>query len=658
MIQTKLIPPLKGVKGDVAIRVNLIFAILICISITGVLAQSTLSTKSGKAIELYTEADNYRVRGQHTQAIDLLNQAIARDKKFTEAYYRLGLVYMTIKNYPKAIENFEKALSLTTDVKKQKVFGYDLGETFLLTGQYEKAVSTLTQFIKVENQNKQKLDRAILMLKNAEFALKNQSVKARYQQRKLSDTVNCFAMQYFPVLTADQQELFFTRRLTGLGDDDEDLVVSRKDAQGRWFSPVSISKNINSKFNEGTCTISADGRKLIFTSCTGRKGYGSCDLFESAKIGNDWSEPINLGPNVNSYDWESQPSLSADGRTLYFVSDRRGGFGRRDIWYSVQDENGLWTKAQNLGSPINTVYEEYSPFIHVNGKTLYFASNGLVGFGGFDIYYSEKLENGWSLPENMGGPVNDHEDQFSLFITADGKKGYYSHEEMTASGIAMGRLYEVQIPVNQQVKFKSNYVKGTVKDKKSGEELKAKIELFDIAKNQIVSLVESDSITGEYLMVLTQGSEYALYINKKGYLFQSLNFNYSNITDFQPIIINIALEPALKGSVSVLKNIFFDVDKYDLKDKSVTELEKIIRFLLENPQIRVEISGHTDNTGSAAYNQQLSEKRARSVYSYIVSKGIHPSRLAWRGYGSSKPIQTNDTLEGRQQNRRIEFTIQ
>jgi len=634
-----------------------IFFLLFFISIHTT-AQVALSTKSSKAIELYTEADNYRVRGQHMQAIDLLNQAIAKDKKFTEAYYRLGLVYMTIKNYSKAIENFERGLSLTNDAKKQKVFWYDLGETFLLTGQYEKAVTTLTQFVKVENQNKQKLDRASLMLKNAEFALKNQSVKAQYQQRKLSDTVNCFAMQYFPVLTADQQELFFTRRLTGLGDDDEDLVVSRKDAQGRWYSPVSISKNINSKFNEGTCTISADGRKLIFTSCTGRRGYGSCDLFESTKVGNDWSEPVNLGPLVNSYDWESQPSLSADGRTLYFVSDRKGGFGRRDIWYSVQDDKGVWTKAQNLGTPINTVYEEYSPFIHVNGKTLYFASNGLVGFGGFDIYYSEKLESGWSFPENMGGPVNNHEDQFSLFITADGRKGYYSHEEMTASGIPMGRLYEVQIPENQQVKFKSNYVKGTVKDKKTRKELKARIELFDIAKNQIVSLVESDSISGEYLMVLTQGSEYALYINKKGYLFQSLNFNYSTITDFQPLIINIELEPALKGSVSVLQNIFFDVDKYDLKEKSVTELEKIITFLIENPHLRVEISGHTDNTGTQNYNQQLSEKRAKSVYSYIISKGVAPSRLLWKGFGSLKPIQTNDTEEGRQRNRRIEFTIQ
>ncbi len=647
-------------------RVLLIFLLTLSFSSS---AQVGLSTKSGKAITLYTEADNFRVRGQHAQAIDLLNQAIAKDKKFVEAYYRLGLVYMTTKSYSRAIENFEKGLSLTNEVKKQKVFWYDLGETYLLTGQYDKATAALTEFVKVENQNRQKLDRANLMLKNATFAKSNQNEKAKYQQRKLSDTVNCFAMQYFPVLTADQQELIFTRRLVGIGDDDEDLVMTRKDATGRWYSPVSVSKNINSKFNEGTCTISADGRKLIFTSCTGRKGYGSCDLFESTKVGNDWSEPVNLGPNVNSFDWESQPSLSADGRTLYFVSDRRGGYGRRDIWYSTLDDQGQWTKALNLGVPVNTQYEEYSPFIHVNGKTLYFASNGLVGFGGFDIFYSEKLpartidsvqsgrENGWTLPENVGSPINDHEDQFSLFITADGKKGYYSHEEMTASGIPMGRLYEVQIPEQQQVKYRSNYVRGTVKDKKTGKELKAKIELFDINKNKIISLVHSDSLSGEYLMVLTQGSEYALYVNKRGYLFQSLNFNYSDVTDFEPLIINIEIEPALTGSVSVLKNIFFDVDKYDLKEKSITELEKIIQFMTENPQIRVEISGHTDNTGNLAYNQQLSEKRSKSVYSYLISKGINQHRLSSRGFGSSRPITSNETEIGRQQNRRIDFTI-
>jgi OOP family OmpA-OmpF porin len=288
---------------------------------------------------------------------------------------------------------------------------------------------------------------------------------------------------------------------------------------------------------------------------------------------------------------------------------------------------------------------------------LYFATNGLVGFGGYDIFYTEKTDNSWSAPVNIGSPINDHEDQYSLFITADGQKGYYSHEESLPNGHEKSVIVEIQIPEDQIIKFKSNYIKGIVTDSRTKESLKAQIELFDINKNEIVSFVESDSISGQYLMVLTQGSEYALYISKKGYLFKSLNFNYSEVEHFEPLVIDVPLDRAIKGEGSVLKNIFFDVDKYELKEKSFTELEKIVRFLTENPQISVEIGGHTDNTGNAAYNQQLSERRAKSVYNYIISKGISHKRLSARGFGSVKPVASNETDSGRQLNRRIEFTI-
>src|SRR5690349_12982252 len=390
-------------------------------------AQMPLATKSKKAIELYTEADNYRVRGQNSQAIGMLNEAIKKDKNFVEAYYRLGIIYMTLKDFPQAIKNFEKGLILTDDVRKQKIFWYDLGESYFSAGDYDNAEKILSQYLKAEVQNRPKIERARLLMSNIAFAKENKNNASAYKLKPLSDTVNAFLMQYFPVLTADQQQLIFTRRIGGGPNDDEDLVISHKNQRGRWSEPESISRNINSELNEGTCTISADGRKLIFTSCSGRDGLGSCDLYESRKIGNEWTVPKNLGPNVNSVEWESQPSLSADGRTLYFVSDRRGGVGRRDIWVSTIDNAGQWTKALNLGKEINTVNEEYSPFIHVNGKTLFYASNGLVGFGGFDLYYTEKGENGWSTPVNVGSPINDHEDQYSLFITADGKTGYYSH---------------------------------------------------------------------------------------------------------------------------------------------------------------------------------------------------------------------------------------
>jgi OmpA-OmpF porin, OOP family len=616
-----------------------------------------LSTKSKKAIEYYTQADNYRVRGQYVQTIELLNLAIDKDKNFVEAYYRLGLTYHSLKQYPKAMESYEKGLSLTEDLRKKKVFWYDMGEVYLLSGDYEKAMKVLSAFVNNESQNKQKIDRATLLFKSAEYAFKNQNNTSAYKKRMLSDTVNRFMLQYFPVLTADQQHMIFTRRVTDGPNDDEDLVVCDKDENNKWKLPVSISKNINTKLNEGTCTISADGRKIIFTSCAGRDGIGSCDLYESKKIGNDWTEPKNLGRNVNSLDWESQPSLSADGRTLYFVSDRRAGLGNRDIWVSNLNDAGQWTKAVNAGKQVNSQYDEISPFIHVNNQTLYFASNGLPGFGGYDIFYCERDSNAWTSPKNIGAPLNDHEDQFSLFITADGKKGYYSHEETLKSGFSRSKIYEIEIPEENQMKFRSNYVTGIITDKISKRPLKAKIELINLKTNKIESLVESDSITGEYLIVLTQGAEYGLYVNKDSYLFKSYNFNYSEVKDFEPIVANIELEKAKEGSIVVLNNIFFDVDKYNLQDRSKSELQKIIRFLTENPQLRIEISGHTDNSGSAVYNRELSEKRARSVFQYLSQNNISPKRLVAKGYGPDQPIALNTTEEGRQLNRRIEFKV-
>lgn len=634
-----------------------LFIFLCCLSLS-LYAQAPLSTKSKKAIELYTEADNYRVRGQFANAISLLNDALRKDKNFVEAYYRLGLVYYSMRDYPKAIQQFERGLQLTQDPRKQKVFWYDLGESYINTGNYAGAVEVLKSYIAVENQNRQKSQRAQMMLRNAQFALDNKGKKNQYNQRPLSDTVNRFGMQYFPVLTADQQELIFTRRLGNGDNHDEDLVVSRKDKQGRWTIPVSISDSINSMLNEGTCTISADGRKLILTSCEGRGGLGSCDLYESRRIGNKWTRPKNLGPNVNSSEWESQPSLSADGRVLYFVSDRRGGYGRRDIWMSELTADGKWMKAVNAGKQVNTPYEEISPFIHVNNRALYFASNGLTGFGGFDIFFVERDTTGnWSPPRNIGAPINNHEDQFSLFITADGKKGYYSHEEVSSEGYAAGRIFEIDVPEENQVRYKSNYVKGIVRDKSTRQVLKADVELINLASDRVESMVESDSITGEYLIVLTQGAEYALYVNKRGYLFRSLNFNYSEIKDFAPIVLDIELEKATEGSVSVLKNIFFKTNEYQLEDKSETELLKMIRFLNANPAIRIEISGHTDNVGAAAYNDQLSEKRAQAVVDFLSAHGVDSRRLVARGYGQSKPVASNDTEEGRQLNRRIEFKV-
>ncbi|MBX2943849.1 MAG: OmpA family protein [Cyclobacteriaceae bacterium] len=618
-------------------------------------AQGSLSTKSKKAIALYVEADNYRVRGQFSQAVSLLQQAIEKDKNFVEAYYRLGITFKSMRDFDRSNLSFEKGLSLTQNSKIQKGFFMELGDNYLRLGDYQKSLNYLNHFLEAETMNKQNIVLAELWKRNAEYGLRNKKVQSQFQPRPLGDTINRFGLQYFPVLTADEQELIFTRRMGPGPDDDEDLVVSRKDKDGKWTEPVSISKNINSKFNEGTCTISADGRILIFTSCIGRRGYGNCDLFYSRKVGEEWSIPINMGPEINSSAWESQPSLSADGRVLYFISDRRGGIGGRDIYVSRKTDEGKWSQAEVMPQPINTPFDEISPFIHVNGRTLFYATNGKPGFGGFDIFKAEMTDGKWGTPVNFGSPVNDHEDQFSLFISADGTRGYYSHEDGTRENSA--RLYEMTIPKELQIAYRSNFVKGVVKDKKLGLPLQSHIELFDLKKNELISVVESDSVSGQYLMVLTTGSDYALYVTARDYLFQSLNFNYEDNPNPEPVIIDILLDKANAGATAVLNNIFFDFDKFELKEKSITELNKVIRFLNDNPSIHVEIGGHTDSDGSASYNKQLSLKRAQSVVSYLAEKGINKARLSERGYGADHPLRSNDSDENKQANRRIEFKI-
>ncbi len=637
-------------------------------------SQEPLTTKSKKAIELYISADNFRVRGQFDQAIDLLNQAIAKDSKFEEAYYRLGLTYRSASNLAMAAENFEKGLLFTQDPRKQKTYAFILGESYLRQGKYDQSLLNLNKFLLLEKADKPKIEQAKVWKSQCEFSVQHQNEKLPYQIKPLSDTVNAYPMQYFPTITADEKELIFTIRFGNAHDDNEDIVVSKKEPSGRWGKPISLSDQINSNFREGASTISADGRKLIFTIC----GPRGCDLFESLKVGSNWSKPVNLGAGVNSAGWEAQPSLSADGNELYFVSDRKGGAGGYDIWYSKKMEDGAWGKAINLGKTINTPFDEIAPFIHVNNQNLYFASNGLPGFGSYDIFVSERIDvfpspsvaspspglprsfagdrvgvRSWGQPSNMGAPLNDFEDQYSFTVTSDGQAAYYSKEE----GRNKSKIYFTPIPKQFQVTRKGNVVKGLVTDAKTKMPLKAEIELKELKTEQIISKTVSDSITGEYLIVVPGKSEYALYANKRGYLFSSLNFNYEENDLDKPLVLNIELQPIGKDASVVLNNIFFEFDKFELQEKSKAELNEVVLFLKNNPTIRIEIGGHTDNSGMEPYNQQLSLKRAISVGSYLKANGVLAERVKERGYGSQRPINHNDSEENKRFNRRIEFKI-
>ncbi len=637
-------------------------AVLITVLFIGALSgfsqkkENSFTTKSKKAIAFYQESEMFMVRRQYHEAINLLNNAIEKDENFLEAHLRLANIRKRIGQNKEAKVAYEFIVSKSPNDKKFSDAYLNLAEIEVSKGQYGIAEELLSKYRNFAIKDPEKSKKANRMLSSIIYTKKNINNPLPFKPVPLPEQVNKLVLQYFPVLTADGNSLVFTGRVNLSPNSDEDLYICTKDNDGKWSEPVTISENINTRNNEGTATISADGRTIIFTSCLGRKGYGSCDLFVSYKKGEEWTKPENLGPNINSRAWESQPSLSADGRKLYFVSDRRGGLGRRDIYVSELKEKE-WSAPKNLGAPINTEDDEVSPFMHANGETLYFGSNGHLGFGNFDIFKSELEEKSWSDPKNLGYPINTFEDQVSLFVTADGKKGYYANENMNTKNRVKSALYEFDIPEEAQVKNRSNYVSGRVFDKETGVLIGAKIQLFDLQADKLKLEVEADNISGEYLMVLTQGAAYALYINKKGYLFHSLSFDYQETKDLKPIKIDIYLEPIKKGKATVLNNIFFDVDKYEVIKKSKTELEHIKSFLNENPSVNIGIGGHTDNTGSEVHNKKLSVNRAKSVYEYLVGIGVAANRLKYRGFGQEKPIAENDTDENKQKNRRIEFTI-
>ena len=611
-------------------------------------------TQSKKAIKYFEKSTQLLRARNYSEAVECLKLALEKDPNFAEAHLRLGTNYLTIGDMQQARGYLEKAVQLIPDNPKTVGAYYALADMSFREGEYQRTLDYLQKFGSFNPPDRQRKSGERLY-KSASFALEQQKNPLPFSPQPLDDQVNEFDLQYFPVLTADQQTLIFTRREGRDPQFDEDMVFSQRQPDGSWTVPESISDKINSKFNEGTCTISANGRTIIFTSCSGRRSMGSCDLYVSYKFGDEWTEPENMGTAINSRDWESQPSLSADGKTLYFVSDRRGGMGKRDIWVSNWQE-GAWSKARNLGTAINTPEEEVSPFIHVNGQTLFFSSKGYEGMGGYDIYYSELLNGKWSDPKNLGYPINNNDDQVSLFITADGKRGYYSYEQKDQTNYK-SLIYDFEVPEAIRVRYKSNYMAGKILDLETKQPLQARVELFDIQADSLRSVVTSDSISGEYVQILTEGSEYALYVSKPGYLFESLSFDYQESRDREPIHIDVYLKPIKAGLAATLNNIFFDIDQYQLKEKSKTELNKSARFLKENPQVRVEISGHTDNSGSVSHNQKLSLNRARAVYRYLIEAGIDADRLTFKGYGSSVPVAPNDTEANRQLNRRIEFKI-
>lgn len=640
-------------------KVFVLFACWISVSASVFSQGEELSTKSKKAIKLYQEGELLYKQDNFSGARLNFQSAIEADPAFFEAYVLLGEVLEQEKQDSLAVATYKKAVALNPD-KFPPLFG-TLGDIEYRNGWYQDAANHYRHYLESGQAYGNSKIRAEKNLPNCEFALEALQNPVPFNPVNLGANINSALNEYFPCITADNQTLLFTRLTKdprSASGKQEDFFVSRFDSV--WQPAANLGLPINTTYNEGAPTLSADGNILMFTACESldgyggdRKGYGRCDLFVSKKSGDEWLAPYNLGIPVNSTSWESQPSFSADGRTLYFVTNRDNNY---NIWSSSVDESGKWSEPQKLGENINTDGYEGSVFIHPDNQTLYFSSNGHVGMGGLDIFVSRRDSLGnWGVPKNLGYPINSYKDDNSIVINANGDLALFASDRKEGFGGLDLYSFELYEEVRPQV---VSYMKGKVFDNVTGDNLEAKFELTNLRTGTVAVESFSNKTTGEFLVCLPANNDYALTVSRDGYLFYSDNFTLSGENpSSDPVLKNVPLEPLKAGAKVVMKNIFFETNQFDLKETSRIELNKLIKLLEKNPEVKIEIGGHTDNVGTHEYNITLSQNRAKSVRDYLVQNQLDPSRIKYKGYAETQPVDSNDTEEGRANNRRTEFKI-
>lgn len=605
-----------------------------------------------KAVESYNKALEKAQDGKYNEAIESLKEAIQRDAGYVDAYLSLAGVYGQLKNYEQSIIYYEKGFVLDTNYTSSYRLPYSINLAGM--GKFNEALTAVNSMLARTDVHENSRKAGEYRKKTYEFAVdyarKHADDHYVFSPVNLGDGINSMESEYFPCLPVDGGEMIFTRRLNNFN---EDFFGSIKSANG-WGKALHLTGSINTPQNEGAQNISQDGKWLVFTACNRENGYGSCDLYISYLTDKGWSSALNLGDRINTDQWESQPCLSPDKRSLYFASRRPGGYGGSDLYVSQLQANGKWSEPENMGPQVNTSGDESSPFIHADNQSFYFTSSGLPGYGEEDIFIMRRNAEGkWDKPENLGYPINTISHEGTLFIAADGKTAYYASDRSDSRGGLDIYSFELRPDIRPN---KTLWIQGTVFDQKTKAGIPSAVELIDLASHQTLSRVQTDE-TGHYLITLPVGKDYAFNVNRRGYLFYSDNYSLKDKSPDSTYEKNIPLQPIEVNAAVVLRNIFFDFNKFDLRPESQVELDRLVQLLKDNPGVKIQLEGHTDNVGTAADNLKLSANRAKSVVNYLVSKGIAASRLTSKGFGATRPIADNKTEEGRGRNRRTELKV-
>jgi len=597
----------------------------------------------------YLKALNQIKKNQIDKAIQSLSTCITKSPDYTNCYWQRARLYLEkVGDTTAAIQDLQECLQ--PEFESQTLVWMALIRLYWDQGSYNEVLKLTNQRWPNDLSSHQK-KLAIKIVRDSRYI---QSVTALPGKPPipLPELINSELDEYWPSFTADQKNIVFTRRILN----QEDIYYSVADSSG-WTDPLPI-REINTYENEGAHTISADGKLIFFTACNRREAMGSCDLYYSSKSGHGWTRPINLGAPVNSSAWEAQPSLAPDNRLLVFSSDRDGGFGGKDLWMSIYSSKGKWSEPVNLGPTINTEYDEQSPFIAFDNQTLYFVSDGHPGFGEDDIFMSHFENKIWSNPLNLGRDINSKGDETALRVTITGDQGIIARRTAEKRDFD---LFEVKLPIRTKA-IPATYVRFICKDIRDSSLIeKVNIEIKN-TRAQVILRGQSNQ-EGEKLVCLPRIQNYIVHLFKDGYALYSERFALQeNMTpidaeEFEVYLIRDDIADLDTSRPIVLKNVLFQFGSDEFLNESYVELDRLSTYLEQNPDLQIEIHGHTDDIGDEEDNLLLSEKRAQAVVDYLVSKGIDTNRLAAKGFGESRPILPNTSEENQSQNRRTEFIL-
>ncbi len=643
--------------GKMNLKYFFLVILITCFLTNSLWAQGyEFSSQNKKALKHYAKAETAYREKDNREAILYLNKAVRADDQFIEAWLLLGDAYAELKDNEDALHAYERAVEISPDFFP-RVY-YFIGNLKFDEGDYSGAISNYRHYremvvpgtpsyLDVENA----IDRASF----AEYCVSHPVVE---KVNAVDGQVNSQDDDYVNYVAQDGKRMILTRKELFDSLPGQQLYIERFYQSTRindeWGKPDTLAISWDEGMSIGGMNVSVDGRRMYFTGCNFPGGFGSCDLYFSFREGKRWMPPLNMGSIVNSQWWDSQPVVSPDGKWLFYASRRTGGKGGSDLWMSIRLESGKWSPPINLGDSINTPGNEMAPFLHADGKTLFFSSDGHRGLGKADLFVTRKDETGrWSKAENLGYPINTHDNEINIFVALDGRQAWLSSDREGGKGKV--DIYTLELNAGNAPQ-KVVFVNGNVKDATTARPLDARIELTDLVTGRVVDTATSDKMTGEFLMVLQPGKHYAFNIAKKGYVFYSENFNLDS-SGLRSVNKDFLLSPLQQGAKLVLKNLFFDFDSATIKQSSYPELNRLAALLRENPSLRIHIAGHTDNVGDSEYNRRLSEKRARAVFEYLTEKGIVPQRMEYKGFGDSVPVASNDTAVGRAKNRRTEITF-